>query len=72
MSYAPHGATSDAGKEKWHWVRQDAAAQPSVSIGSFHSQASADILNSAAQDQATRSATQGRVRLWGKAYVRAA
>jgi hypothetical protein len=72
MSYAPHGAASDAGKEKWHWVRQEAAAQPGISIGSFHAQASADLLNCAAQDQASRSAMQGRVRLWGRADVRTA
>jgi hypothetical protein len=68
--YAVHGAGSEAGKEKWHWISEQSTT-PARVIGAFQSQAPADALNDAASTQAQRSAVRGRLRLVGSSDLRA-
>jgi len=68
--YAVHGAASEAGKEKWHWISEQSTG-PATVVGAFQSQASADALNDAASAQAEQSVVRGRLRLIGANDLRA-
>lgn len=70
---APHGAASEAGKDKWHWLVRDpvgAGGKPSRVVGAFHTRDAADQLASALKDRAKRSDLRGEVRLVGEPRVR--
>jgi hypothetical protein len=70
LAYAVHGAASEAGSDKWHWISQQAAAEPSLVVGAFCSQSSADALNKAATERSKRLAVRGHVRLVGAGGLR--
>lgn len=70
-AYAAHGAASEAGKDKWHWIFQQTASKPSHIVGGFHARAAADALNKAAEVRSESATTQGRIRLVGHAALRA-
>jgi hypothetical protein len=70
---APHGASSEAGQQKWHWVLHDplgTSDKPARVIGSFHSRDAADTLAKALGARAQRAAFRAWIRLVGEAKVR--
>jgi hypothetical protein len=69
----PHGAGSEAGQKKWHWLLHDpvgTSGKPSRVIGAFHSRAAADALAKALGTRAERAAFRGWVKLVGESKVR--
>lgn len=70
--FAPHGASSEAGSEKWHWVNSDPAqgAGGKRITGSFHAKALADDLSKASAARAKRAALRGEIELTGQVSLR--
>jgi len=70
--FAAHGAASEAGSEKWHWVNSDptGGAGESQVTGGFQSKSLAEDLSKAVAAQAKRSAVQGEVELVGQQTLR--
>ena len=69
----PHGAGSEAGQQKWHWLLHDpvgTSGNPSRVIGGFHSREAADALAKALGARAQRAAFRGWVRLVGESKLR--
>jgi hypothetical protein len=71
LAYAPGGAASEAGSDKWHWISQESAPDPAVSAGAFRSKSSADALGKASAAYAARAAVHGRIRVIGASDLRA-
>jgi hypothetical protein len=70
---APHGAASEAGQDKWHWLVRDpvgAGGKPSWVIGAFHTRDAADQLASALAKRAVRAGLRGEVVIVGEPGVR--
>jgi hypothetical protein len=70
---APHGAGSEAGSSRWHWLIRDplgSGAGPSRVIGAFHTRDAADQLQSALKDRAGRSALCGEIATVGNSKIR--
>ena len=70
---APHGAGSEAGQEKWHWLLRDPLGspdKPSLVVGAFHSRDAAGKLAEALEARAKRAARGGWLRLVGESKVR--
>jgi hypothetical protein len=70
---APHGAASEAGKAKWHWILHDPAAAADKAmkvIGGFQTRDAADNLSAALEERAKRAAAQGSLVLVGDAAIR--
>jgi hypothetical protein len=70
---APHGAASEQGSDKWHWILHDPVgegAEPTRVVGAFHTRDAADALTKALADRAARAAVRGTVRLVGEAGLR--
>lgn len=70
LVYAAGGAASEAGKDKWHWVNQESAPDPALSVGAFQSKASAEALGKASAAYVGRAAVHGQVRLVGTSDLR--
>jgi len=70
---APHGAASEQGSSRWHWVLHDPlgpGASPSRIIGAFHSRDAADQYQSALAGRAASSGVRGEVKVVGEPRVR--
>ncbi len=70
---APHGAASEQGTDKWHWILHDPVGEggdPTRIVGAFHTRDAADWLAKALEERAARSALRGRVRLVGESALR--
>jgi hypothetical protein len=70
---APHGAASEAGKAKWHWILHDPAVSTDTAtkvIGAFQTRDAADSLSAALKKRMARGAMQGTLVLVGDATVR--
>jgi hypothetical protein len=70
---SPHGAASEAGKAKWHWILHDPAAATDGGtkvIGAFHTRDAADNLAAALEKRAARSAMQGSLTVVGDPAIR--
>jgi hypothetical protein len=70
---APHGAASEAGKAKWHWILHDPAAATDTAtkvIGGFQTRDAADNLSAALDERTKRAATRGSLLVVGDALVR--
>jgi hypothetical protein len=70
---APHGAASEAGKARWHWILHDpgaAADRATRVIGGFQTRDAADNLSAALDERAKRGATGGTLLVVGDAAVR--
>jgi hypothetical protein len=70
---AAHGAGSEAGETKWHWILRDPlgpSSKPSRVVGAFHSQDGAEKLAKALDADAKRAALAGWLRLVGESKVR--
>jgi hypothetical protein len=73
LGVAAHGAGSEAGQQKWHWILRDplgSGAKPSRVVGAFHSRDAADQLAKALDARAKRGALDGWLRLVGESKVR--
>lgn len=70
---APHGAASEAGQQKWHWLLRDPLGipdKPSRVVGAFHSRDAAGKLGEALEARAKRAALGGRLLLVGESKIR--
>ena len=70
---AEHGASSSAGKDKWHWLAHDpvgVGADCTVIPAAFSSREAADLFSEAAQSRQQRSAMQGEVWVSGRIDLR--
>lgn len=70
---APHGAGSEAGSARWHWLSHDpvgAAADPSQVAGAVATRDAARSGGQALADSARRSAHSGRLLIVGDATLR--
>ncbi len=73
LEVASHGAGSEAGQEKWHWILHDplaSASKPSRVVGAFHSRDAAETLAKALAARAKRAAVDGWLRVVGESKVR--
>jgi hypothetical protein len=73
LGVAAHGAGSEAGQQKWHWILRDplgSATKPSRVVGGFHSRDAADQLAKVLDARAKRAALAGWLRLVGESKVR--
>ena len=73
LGVAAHGAGSEAGQQKWHWILRDpigAGGKPSRLVAAFHSRDAADQLAKALDARAKRGAVDGWLRLVGESKVR--
>jgi hypothetical protein len=71
----PHGAASEAGRQKWHWILNDpagAGAEPARLVGAFHSRAAAEALGKALEARAARATVRGWFTVVGHAELRPA
>jgi hypothetical protein len=67
----PHGAASEAGKAKWHWILHDpAGASPAQVIGGFQTLDAADNLTAALAERASRAAARGNIVVVGDPEIR--
>jgi phage protein D len=69
----PHGAASEAGRQKWHWILNDpagAGAKPAQLVGAFHSRAAAEALGKAHAARAARATVRGWFTVVGHAELR--
>jgi hypothetical protein len=70
---APHGAASEEGQDKWHWILHDpapAADTPMKVVGGFQTRDAADNLSNALDQRAQRSAARGSLVVVGDAAIR--
>jgi hypothetical protein len=70
---APHGAASEQGSEKWHWILHDPVGEggdPTRIVGAFHTRDAADGLARALAERAARSGLRGGARLVGEPGLR--
>ncbi len=71
---AAHGAASEQGSSRWHWLRNDPAPAADENrthvIGAFHSKDAVDVLSEAFAAAAQRGETEGCVELWSRPEVR--
>jgi hypothetical protein len=70
---APHGAGSEAGSSRWHWLSHDpvgAAADPARVPGALATRAAAQAVARALSDRATRQGLTGRLLIVGHAALR--
>lgn len=68
-----HGAGSEAGANKWHWVRHDpvgAGGDASRIIGGIGTRAAAESAGRAVKAAAKRTARRGEIRIAGDASIR--
>lgn len=73
LGVAPHGAGSEAGQQKWHWLLRDplgSSDKPSRVISAFHNRDAAETLAQALDARARRAALGGWLRLVGESKVR--
>lgn len=73
LAVVPHGAGSEAGQEKWHWLLHDpvgSSGKPSRVVGGFHSRDATDNLNQALEARVKRASVWGSLRLVGESKVR--
>ncbi|HEX7333966.1 MAG TPA: hypothetical protein VF290_20850 [Pyrinomonadaceae bacterium] len=73
LAIAPHGAGSEAGQEKWHWLLHDpvgSSGKPSQVVGGFHSRDASDNLNQALEARVKRASVWGSLRVVGESKVR--
>lgn len=68
----PHGAASEAGREKWHWLLNDPSGggNPARLVGAFHSRDAADALKKALEARAKRAMIRGSFTAVGDAEIR--
>lgn len=71
---AAHGAGSEAGSERWHWLRNDPVGASSTSvtrvIGALATRESADAASKSLSGAAERAAVRGEVTVLGAPAVR--
>src|SRR5262249_19300041 len=67
---AAHGAGSEAGSARWHWLRHDPASDPTVTIGGIATKDAAEDAGKALASRAARSAVRGRLLIVGNAAIR--
>jgi hypothetical protein len=70
LAYAAGGAASEAGQDKWHWISQESASDPAISVGAFRSKSSAEGLGKASDAYVARAAVHGKIRLVGASDLR--
>jgi len=73
FAVASHGAGSEAGQEKWHWLLHDpvgSSDKASRVVGAFHNKDAAEVLAKALEAAGKRSALGGWLQLVGEAKVR--
>jgi phage protein D len=67
--FALHGAASEAGSEKWHWLNASSGDGAEV-IGAFHTQELANGLGKASETRNQRAAVHGEAELTGRPTLR--
>ena len=68
----PHGAASEAGREKWHWLLNDPSGEGNSArlIGGFHSRDAADAMKKSLEARAKRLTVQGTFTAVGEPGMR--
>jgi prophage tail gpP-like protein len=68
---AAHGAGSEAGAAKWHWLRHNpGGGNPVRIVGAIATKDAADLASKAIEGRATRAAVRGRLLIVGNASIR--
>jgi hypothetical protein len=66
-----HGAGSEAGAAKWHWLRHDpASGDPTRIVGGIATKDAAELASKALADRASRAAVRGKLLIVGDATIR--
>ena len=74
VAVVAHGAGSEAGSNKWHWLRHDpvgAGGGPTRIVGGIASRDAAERASRAGTDRAKRAARRGTIVIAGDASIRA-
>ena len=66
-----HGAGSEAGSAKWHWLRHSpAGGDPTRVVGSIATKEAAELASKVLEERASRAAVRGRLLIVGDATIR--